>query len=140
MYHLLYTTELACANIATSASVAYGTGSVPVYHGLDTDTKALTYIVCSAENANEDFPESGIWHVKTAIQVVEMVPDLTSGVTTLTDKVFSYFLTGSIETDLSHSVGNYAVYNVTTEDMQRTIQDNQWVNTLMLDVVCALTN
>jgi hypothetical protein len=137
MMPILLTTETACASLATSASVSASLG-LNVYTGIDNEDKEAPAVICSAISATEDFPQSGIWHVKTFIKVKEIAEDTTNKGNAST-AIFQRFLTGSINTDLKNNASNFYVFDVFAEDSQNTQEGDAWVQTLSLDIVAALT-
>lgn len=130
---VLTTTEKVCSLLATDVVDS----GVSVFTGTDNDDKAAPCVICWSESATEDFPFSGIWHVKTNIIVKQMAADATvDGENTLLGTVHSAFLTNTIETTLTNkSPSNYFVYQVVFDGNSSTQDGDAWIHTLSLDIV-----
>lgn len=135
MFPILVTTERACAEIAASASISASL-TCTVYTGMDSDDKVAPAIICNAYDAVEDFPESGVWHVKTNIIVKEIAAD-TDMSSSLANTMFERFSTITNE-ELSGSVSNFGVYNIQMEGCTNTQEEDSWVQTLSMDIVGVL--
>ena len=130
------TTEKACSLLAGDISSTYGDFSI--FTGVNNMEKEAPCVICWAENATEDFPFSAIWHVRTHIIVKEMAMATSSldSVNSLYGDVYSKFLTGSIETDLTSKVtASYYVYQVLFDGSNSTTEGDAWVNEITLDIV-----
>jgi hypothetical protein len=135
MYSILTATETACAKVAATLGNGY-----TVYTGVDNIDINDPAVICYAESASEDFPFSGIWHVKTSITIKQMAYDHTTGsMDSLVGTIMSGFLNGGIEAALSATGLNYAVYQVVPEPHQERTNAEAWTHTIGLDIVCVLT-
>lgn len=136
MLPILITTERACAELAASASISRSLDCT-VYTGLDGEEKEAPAIICSSTNAQEDFPFSGIWHVRTDITVKENAYDTSGSLGILSDAIFERFLT--VDTgSLSTRVPNYSVIDVIADACDNSVEGDIWKQTLSLDVICSL--
>ena len=134
---VLTTTEMACALVAEDIVSSYG--DINIYTGTDNDDKAAPAVICYAESASEDFPFSGIWHVKTNIilkEMAELDSERVTRLNSLLGDVHSAFLKPNIESTLtSKSPSNYYVYQVVFDGKNSTQDGDAWVHTLSLDIV-----
>jgi hypothetical protein len=137
------TTETACNSIASAIDVSAYEGlfsTVQFYTGIDNEVKKSPCVICAAIDAQEEAPDTGIYHVKTQIIVKERAATANRETTTLADTIFRGFLTGSIEQSLSNNATNYFVYKVFQPDPQQSgLEGKQWVATLNLHIVCCIT-
>lgn len=133
---ILTLTETACANLCLSASTANGF-TVNVYTGLDNEDKQAPAVICTCVDATEDFPDSAIWHIKTAITVKEIASD-TEVTSTLADSIFSVLSTATNE-QISGSVSGLAVYDINLGEYSKTQDQNAWVKTMSGELVACLT-
>lgn len=138
MQSINLSTETACVYQAATASLNASVDCF-CYNGLDNEDIQVPAVICCVNNAEEDFPQSGVWHCKTSISVKEAAYDTTRSVASLSDTIFKAFLTGSIEQDLTNKVSNLSVYSVIPEGIETTTSGDAWVQTLKLDIVCVLT-
>ena len=137
MLHILRATEKACATyLANSGSLPDGTS---IYMGLDNASKEAPYVVCYCPDASEEFPQSGIWHVKTQITSYE-IANLTDTTSSLVGAIYEAMVSTTIETDLQNSISNYAVLKVLPESPSNNIDGDAWAQTLNFEIVCALTD
>ena len=133
------TTELACQTIAMGALSTAGSGSVNVYTGVgNVEDITAPCVICVANDKSEDFPFSGIWHVKTTIFIKEMAADVSVGeMNTLAGLVENAFLFKGIEAALSSATPNYYVYQVVSEGGNAPQRNGDaWVNSFNMDIVC----
>lgn len=137
MFPILATTERACVEIAASASISASVDA-NIYTGMDNDDKVAPAVICGALDAMQDFPESGIWRVKTQIVVKEVAAD-TDLTSSLANVIFEKFSTVTKE-ELSGSVENFSVYDIQLEGCTNSQQDDTWVQTLSLEIVGVLTD
>lgn len=133
---ILKTTELACQALATASLSTAGVNGL-VTTGMDNVDKVAPIVVCYAENATEDFPYSGIYHVATTIVCKEMAADTDMTGSILSDTIFSNFLTGSTITNLNTYPG-YFVYNVLVTDTKDSWEGDTHKQEFVLDILCAL--
>ncbi len=138
------TTEAACYQIATTASLnsAYNTyRPITVYTGTgNVEDLQAPAVVCRAESATEDFPLSGLWHVRTSIICKEMAHDSTvPNMDTFIGDIQQSFLTGSIDTELSNAVPDYFVYQVLFDGLGFQPEGDAWIHTLNLDILCTIS-
>jgi len=139
MKGVFITTEEACAQVAATASLSSSYSGINVYTGTDNEDKAAPAIICWAQSSTEDFPLSGIWHVKTSIITKQIAITGSVGeMNTFVGDIQSAFLTGSIETTLSNRVSNYFVYQVLFDSSDSSQDGDTWVHTLDLDIVCTI--
>jgi hypothetical protein len=134
MLPILTTTEQAVESFLTSTLTA-GTN---IYKGLDNEERQAPCVICSATDARLAEIDSGIWHVRTAITVKEIAYD-TATSSTLAGSVVEA-LEGDLKTNLTNSGTNYAVLDVFLEEASNSIEGDAWVQTIVLDVVCCLTD
>lgn len=134
-YPILITTERACVEIAASASVSASL-DVNIYNGMDDEGKAAPAIICGATDAQQEFPESGIWRVATQIITKEIAAD-TGKSSSLADTIFERFSTVTNE-QLSGSVEGYSVLDIQLMGYQNTVVEDTWVQTLSLEIVGSL--
>ena len=144
MQDILYTTELACAYLAATASLAsdYNGGTVNIYTGMDNLTKDAPAITCWAESATEyDYLFSGQWMVRMNVSMKEMASSASlNNFGNLVGDIESQFLSQNIEGVLANSVPNYYVYQVKMADRNFTISGDAWNHTLGLDILCTITS
>ncbi len=131
----LTATELVCSRLASRVTQSHST--VTIFTGQDNEDKTAPCVITWAEAATEDFPFSGIWHVRTHIIVKDIAADSTvSQSNALYGDVYSMFLTGSIEIDLtSQSLDTYFAYQVVYEGSSQNVEQDAWVGEIVLDVV-----
>src|ERR1051326_771519 len=125
---ILTTTEKACSLLAEDVASTYG--DIEVFTGVNNEDKAAPCVICWAENATEDFPFSGIWHVKTHIIVKEMAKaSSVNGINTLYGDVYSKFITDTIESTLTNKVpSSYYVYQVVFDNTNSNTDGDAWVS------------
>ena len=135
MQPILKATEKACAALVTSIATTNNL-VVNVYTGIGNQDKDAPACICIAESGREEFPNSGIYHVVTRIQVKEMAKD-TDVNSSLATTIFSGILTDTISNDLINTGPNYFVYDVFIQDVRDGHEDDAWVQEYVLDIVCA---
>ena len=133
--YILTTTERACANLAASASLSASL-DVTIYCGLDSEEKIAPAVVITADSATEEFPNSGVWHVKTGLTVKEIAAD-SSFSSSLASTIFESFLNDTAKGTLNMYPG-YFVHDFFVEDTSNTQEGDAWIQTVRLDIVCAL--
>ena len=108
-----------------------------IFTGTDNEDKKAPAVICYAESCSEDFPFSGIWHVKTNIIVKDMAADSSpDGINSLLGDVYSGFLTSDIETKLTNKLAStYYVYQVVFDVNSSNTDGDAWIHTLSLDIV-----
>lgn len=137
MSFILVATERACAALAASASVSASIDDeISIYCGIDNEEKVAPAVVISCESATEEFPNSGVWHVKTDLRVKEIAADSSTS-SSLASVVFEAFLRDSTREVLSVYPG-YNCYDLIVEDTANTQEGDAWVQTVRMDIVCAL--
>ena len=134
---ILITTELSCKALATASLLTAGVSGLVVV-GIDNVDKEAPIVVCYAENATEDFPYSGIYHVATTIVVKEMAADTNITGSKLSDTIFSNFLSSSTIPKLNTYSGYY-VYNVLITDTKDSWEGDAHKQEYVLDILCALS-
>jgi|ERR1044071_1665617 hypothetical protein len=133
MQAVLKTTELAGATLVGTLGI---TGSI--YTGLDDETKVAPCVVIYAEDASEDFPKSGLYHVRTKVTVKEIAAD-TETTSSLSKTVFDAFLGSGVENNLMQSAISYSVCGVFVDGSENTQEGDAWVQNMSFDIICGLT-
>jgi|ERR1035437_4182467 hypothetical protein len=134
---ILRTTELACQALATASLFSASVAGL-VVTGIDNEDKSAPLVVCYAENATEDFPYSGIYHVATTIVCKEIAFDTDVINTELSDTIFQNFLSSSTIPALNTYPG-YFVYNILVTDTKDSWQGDAHRQEYVLDILCALS-
>ncbi len=129
---ILKTCENAFEAVALTAS------SVQVATGLDNVDKDAPIVVCYAESSFEDFPNSGIHHVKMNVVVKEMAAD-TSTSSSLANTIFQTFCNPNTKAALNSYPG-FFVYEYFTAEPSQGWGGDAWHQTYSFDVISALTN
>ncbi len=137
MSAILVSTEKACAVIAAMA-IANAALQASVYTGLDSDDKNAPAVICSAESATEDFPASGLWHVRAIITTKEIAADTVTP-SVLSDVIQEAFLSDDTINNLNNAIPQFFVFDVLTPEVSNTQEVDAWVQTLSLEIVCSLT-
>ena len=102
--------------------------------GIDNDDKIAPAVICYADGATEEFPNSGIYHVRTSIIVKELAAD-TDVTSSLGYYIFKSFLSGSAKTILNN-YPHYYVYDWFVENTNENTQNDAWVQTYTFNIVC----
>ena len=131
---ILVKTEDRLADFMASSSLS--ASAVNIYRGQGNEDKEAPALIIVADNATEEFAGSGIWHVKTEFRVKELASD-TSVTSSLADTVFSAFLNDNTKNQLSGS--GYYCYDLFVEDTANSRDGDTWIQTVRMDIVCALT-
>jgi hypothetical protein len=134
MSFILVTTERALANLI--ASSLEESVNVTIYGGMDNEEKTAPACIISAEEATEEFPNSGVWHVKTNIIVKEIAADTVKD-NSIAGTIFEALLSNDTKDKLNLN-SDYYVYDIITEDTLNSQEQDAWIQTLRLDVICAL--
>ena len=108
--------------------------NVNIYTGIDNEDKLAPCVICHAESATEDFPNSGIYHVKTSVTVKEIAAD-TSVTSSLGYHIFKSYLSGSTK-GILNNYPHYYVYDWFVEGVEESTSQDAWVQTYAFDVVC----
>jgi hypothetical protein len=135
MSFVLTKTEDMIAHFLASSSLS--ASAINIYRGLGNEDKTAPALIIVAESGTEEFPNSGVWHVKTGLMVKELAAD--SNITSsLASSVYEVFLNNTT-TKQALSGSGYYCYDLFVEDTANSIEGDTWVQTLRMDIVCALT-
>ncbi len=135
MYPILKATENACAQLALTASVSASL-NVNIYTGIDNETVDAPAVICFADSAREEFPNSGVWHVNTRIYIKEMAAD-TSVTSSLSDTIFKAFMSDVDTVTSLNLYPNYYVYDMFSETAENGSEGDAWSQQYVFDIVCS---
>ncbi len=136
MMPILITAENALASASLDA-ITKANLSANIYTGMDNESKMAPAIICNCLSATEDFPESGVWHIKSSIIVKEMAFD-TSTSSSLATTVFEK-ITEMTPSALAHCTSSFAVYDFFIEGTEQTQEEDAWVQKLDFEIIGSLT-
>lgn len=143
MVPILITTEQACVNYFTSASLSLGytpESTVFIRTGIDNEDIKAPAVICRAASATEDFPYSGLYRVSTYITLKEMAGDTAQAdIGTFSNNMFQSFIKPGIETLLANSTSSYYVLQVRIEDTENEINGDAWTQQYRFEIVCGLS-
>lgn len=130
-------TEKACSLVLQDILNNTGHKDVNVFRGINNVDKEAPALICWAENATEDFPFSGIFHMRTHIVIKAMAKDTSiNNFDKLTGDVHAGFLVDNIEALLTSSIPDqYFVYQIVFDNNSSVEEGDAWVNDLSFDCV-----
>jgi hypothetical protein len=133
---ILRTTENAFALLALSASLSQSLG-YGVYTGIGNMDKPAPAIICYAENGTEDFPFSGIYHVRTHVMVKEMAFDTDPLTGSFADNIFAALCNNNTKNNLN-TYPNYYVYEYFIQGTNDGFDEDTQIQEMTFDVVSAI--
>ena len=136
--NVLRMTEKACNYVASSSLSAAGYNNIPVFNGISNSDKSGPCVICYAESANEDFPNSGIYRVVGNVIVKELAAD-TDVSSSVADTIFQGFLNDNIVGTLNSYSGAYYVYGFFVDGVNDEIDEDTWIQQYKFEIVSALT-
>ncbi len=130
-------TEQACA--AYLASVGTLPEGTHIFTGMENEKMQTPCVICFGDSATPDFPEGGIWHVTTRISTKEIYSK-TEVDSTLASIVQEAMLADDIAERLTANASYLSVLSVNVSDASTQTSGDVWMQTLVLDIVCGLTD
>jgi hypothetical protein len=115
-----------------------GISGLNVYTGIGNEEKEAPAAIISALSATEDFPQSGIWHVKTRILVKNIAADTEEqGADSMADTVFAACLASNVSTTLE-TFGGFKIFDLFIETSEQDEAGDAWGHSINLEVICAI--
>ena len=141
--YVLERCEDAWVNYLTSSMQYSLSGSVSIHKGMDWLDKDGALVVCYAENMEEDFPFSGIYHVQMSIHLRYPFED--SGSIEKRNLISqdlhkTMFDNQNLINSLTGSTTNLGIYAITFGGNSNGFAGDSWVSTTALDIVAVSTN
>jgi len=121
--------QVLLASSSLSASVDH------IYRGITNENKEAPCVIVVAESATEEIAQTGVWNVSLKVIAKEMAYEGDEENTTFADEAFAIIL------DPLVSMGSYTsgltVIDILIESNSETQENDAWVSTLQLRVVCS---
>ncbi len=133
---ILRTCEEAFAYLANTASISQSLG-LEVLTGIDNLDKTAPCVICFAESSTEDFPFSGIHHVRQTVMVKQMAADSSTS-SSVADGIFLTFMNANTKAGLNHHPGFFC-YEYWIIDSSNKWEGDAWHQSFTFDVVSALS-